>query len=160
MQEASNPGVKKRGNGQGSIVPLDDGRWRAQIIVDTYSVVNASGKLVLRKKTKSRICGTKREANAAISELWREHEEEKNGGRPVGVTPTFRELFDQWDTYYEPLVVPSTMTCYRSAMKYLLTDLGTMRVSDIGIDDLQASLDAIPHGRRTKENAKAACGLI
>ena len=115
---------------------------------------------MLRKKTKSKVCSSRRAAELAIQELQEEYKKEKNGGRPLGVTPTLQELYEMWEEYYEPLVKKCTMTCYRNGFKYILEKLGTKRVSDISIDDLQSALDAIPHGRRTKEDAKTACHLI
>ena len=52
------------------------------------------------------------------------------------------------------------MTGYKNGLRYILKPLGNKHMSDIGIDDLQAYLDAIPHGRRTKEDCKTACGLL
>lgn len=150
---------RQRGNGDGAVIRLPDGRYRALVAVDRYTVWE-DGIPKERRKTRSRVCETKHEANAAIGDLRAEYEMEKNGGRAPGVTPTFQELVDQWEEYYEPLVKPGTMTCYKSALSYILAGLGTERMSRISIDDLQAALDAIPHGRRTKENAKTACNLV
>ena len=152
-------GKKTRGNGQGSITKLDDGRYRAMITVDVYATKDDTGKLVCRRSTRSRICRTKKEAAAALVELRVEYEREKNGGLNRGQTPTLSELYDAWYDYYVDSVGPSTMECYAAAFKHLKS-LHNTRMGDITITDLQSRIDNCPKGKRTRENMKALIGLL
>ena len=51
------------------------------------------------------------------------------------------------------------MGCYKAAVKYF-EPIWSMRINEIDVDDLQECIDDCPHGKRTKENMKALCGLV
>jgi hypothetical protein len=51
------------------------------------------------------------------------------------------------------------MNCYKAAMAYF-KPVWNLPIRDIDIDDLQECMDDCPHGKRTKQNMKAMCGLV
>ena len=159
MNDTKKKGVKLRSNGSGAVNRLADGRYRAVITLDLYADKDENGKFVTRRKTRSRICDTKKAAYQALVDLRVEYEREKNSGRQPGQTPTLAEVYTAWEAWYEPNVSAQTMDCYRAAYKHLEPFHHT-RMSEIGIDALQACLDKIPCGKRTKENTKTLISLL
>jgi len=71
-------GHKRRGNGTGSVRQMWDGRWKAMITTEIYTVPTEHGKILTRKHTKSRIFLTEKEAERGIIQLKEEYE--KMGG--------------------------------------------------------------------------------
>lgn len=70
---------------------------------------------------------------------------------------TFRELYELWLPTYRK--GKSTLNCYKAAFKYFVS-VYDLKIKDIDIEDLQDCMDECPHGKRTKENMKALCGLL
>ena len=70
---------------------------------------------------------------------------------------TFRELYELWLPTYRK--GKSTLNCYKAAFKYFVS-VYDLKLKDIDIEDLQDCMDECPHGKRTKENMKALCGLL
>ena len=70
---------------------------------------------------------------------------------------TFKELYDKWLPTHR--AGKSTIDCYKAAIKYF-APLWHVPVADIDLDDLQECLDECPHGKRTRQNMKAVCGLV
>lgn len=141
------PKVKKRGNGQGTVIQLPSGKYKAIVTVGYFT--DEDGKK--HRQTRSKVCEKKKDAIAAIPSLL-------NGpNKPEKKAITFKALYDSWLPTHRS--GESTMGCYKAAIKYF-KPIWKMQISDIDIDDLQECLDDCPHGRRTKENMKAACGLM
>ena len=135
-------GVKARGNGQGSAIRIRTNCWKA-IAVIGYK----DGKPIRRTKQGF---ATKAEALAYIPTLKRE--------LPKG-TKSIRlgEAYEKW--FATLTCSKSTQTCYSSAFK-MFNELLFINMNDLTIDDLQECLDSSEKGKRTKQNAKIALGLI
>ena len=138
---------KKRGNGQGTVLALPNGRYKAVVTLGYYT--DEKGKR--HRRTRSKTFDRKKDAVAAIPALL------KDPRRAVKKALTFKELFDLWQPTHR--AGKSTMDGYRAAMKHF-SPVWFLRMDELDIDDLQECVDDCPHGRRTKENMKALCGLL
>lgn len=138
---------KKRGNGQGTVVKLPTGRYKAIVVTGYYT--DASGKL--KRHTRSKTFERKKDAVAALPSLL------ADPGQKPKKAITFAELYDIWLPTHR--AGRSTINCYKAAYKHFDAISG-MRMADIDVDDLQECIDACPHGRRTKENMRALVGLM
>lgn len=141
--------VKRRGNGQGSVFKLPNGKYKAFVTVGYYT--DDKGKK--HRKTKSRTFEKKKDAVEALATLGKEAELEKEKKRAI----TFKALYDQW--YPTHTASAQTMGCYSAAIKHF-SDIYTMQIGDVDVDDLQECLDNCPAGRRTRENMRAVLGLM
>lgn len=139
--------TKKRGNGQGSVFKLPNGKYKAMVTVGYY--MDAVGKQ--RRKTHSQVFTTKKEAIAALPRLLSEPVKKQKK------SITFKELYDKWFPTHK--AGKSTMDGYKYAMKYF-EPVWFYPMDDLDIDDLQECLDNCGKGRRTQENMKAVCGLV
>lgn len=138
---------KARGNGQGSVFKLPNGKYKAVVTVGYY--MTADGKK--KRKTHSQVFQTKKEAIAALPRLL--NEPVKKQKKSV----TFKELYDKWHPTHK--AGKSTMDGYKYAMKYF-EPVWFYPMDDLDIDDLQECLDNCGKGKRTQENMKAVCGLV
>lgn len=138
---------KARGNGQGSVFKLPNGKYKAVVTVGYY--INAEG--VRRRKTHSQVFPTKKEAIAALPRLLNEPVKKQKK------TITFKELYDKWLPTHK--AGKSTMDCYKAAVKHF-EPVWFYPMADLDVDDLQECLDNCGKGKRTQENMKALCGLI
>lgn len=136
-----------RGNGQGWITQLASGRYMAQVTLGYYT--DEAGKR--HRKTRSKVFDRKKDAVAAIPRLLEDQKKE------VKKAITFKALADAWLPTHR--AGSSTIACYRAAIKHF-EPVWFVPIRDIDVDDLQECLDDCPHGKRTRENMKAACGLI
>lgn len=134
----------KRGNGTGSVY-RDGNTWTAEI-TKGYRIDGDGKKRVIVRKKGFR---TKKEALESLPTLYNKKEREKN--------PTFRDLYEQWFPTHR--AGKDTMNCYKAAMKYF-REIEFFHILEIEIDDLQECIDECPHGKRTRENMKALCGLM
>ena len=139
--------AKKRGNGQGTVIQLESGKYKAIVTVGYYT--DDSGKR--HRKTRSKVFDRKKDAIASITELQASPKVEAKKAL------TFKAVYDLWLPTHK--AGKSTVACYTAAMKYF-EPLYFSQISEIDIDDLQECIDDCPHGRRTKENMKAVCGLM
>lgn len=137
---------RRRGNGQGSVYQLPNGKYKAVIVTGYY--VDAEGRL--RKRTRSYTTQRKKDAVAALVAL-REAPQERR--RNI----TFQRLFDAWFPTHR--AGKSTLDCYKAAMRYF-SPVWHLPLAEIDVDDLQECIDGCPHGRRTKENMRATAGLM
>ena len=137
--------VKRRGNGQGSVYKMPNGKYKAVRVL--YYFTDDDGNL--RKKTRSAVFQTKKEAVAALPTLKEERQQLKQA--------TLRELYEKWLPQHR--AGKSTIDCYKAAFKYF-SPVYNMKVEDIEIEDLQDCMDECGKGRRTQENMKAAVGLL
>lgn len=153
------------GNGQGCVYKLPNGKWRAEKTLG-YTVEELPDGSVRKRREAVTKSGfrTKNEAIAALPTLTAK-EKAARKLRRTGETETARKgesitlkaLYDQWEPTHDR--GKSTINCYRSGFK-LFAPLWSVPMSDIDIDDLQDCLDESDKGKRTKENARAALGLI
>lgn len=151
-------------NGQGCVSKLPSGKWRAEKTlgykVDPLPPDAPQGtKPHKRRIVVTRHFNTRTEALAALPFLTAADR------KPIGASITARkgekiklkELYDQWEPTHGK--GKSTMNCYRSGFR-LFAPLWFVPMEDLDIDDLQDCLDDSDLGKRTKENAKAALGLV
>lgn len=139
--------TKARGNGQGSVFKLPNGKYKAMVTVGYY--MTADGKR--RRKTRSQVFATKKEAIAALPRLINEPV------RKQKKSITFKELYDKWLPTHR--AGKSTMDCYKAAAKHF-EPIWFYPMEDLDVDDLQECLDNCGKGKRTQENMKALCGLV
>lgn len=135
---------KSRGNGTGSVYK-DGDKWVAEI-TKGYKEVNGKRKRVIVRKRGLR---TKREALECLPALKGQQKREKS--------ITWNALYELWLPTHR--AGKSTIDCYKAAEKYF-SPVEFWKLADIEIDDLQECLDDCPHGKRTRQNMKALCGLM
>lgn len=138
---------KQRGNGQGSVYQLANGKYKAVVVLG-YST-DEKGKR--HKKTRSQVFEKKKDAVNALPGLLADPRKVEQKA------VTFKELYDKWLPTHR--AGKSTLDCYKAAVKYL-EPVWFLRMPDISLDDLQECLDDCPKGKRTKENMRAVVGLI
>lgn len=138
---------RQRGNGQGSVYQLENGKWLA--VAPTVYYKDDQGNK--RKKQRSKTCKTKKEAVAALAELI---------ANPISKKQkriTFKELYDLWLPTHR--AGEDTIGCYKAAIKHL-RPIWFSQIEDIGVDDIQDCLDTCGKGKRTQQNMKAVVGLV
>lgn len=145
-QAKSPDSAKKRGNGQGSVYKLPNGKYKAVAI--QYYYADEAGKK--HKKTRSAVFSTKKDAIAALPEL------KKDKGHKTKQI-TFKALYEKWLPTHR--AGRSTLDCYKAAVRYF-APVHLMRMEDIDIEDLQDCMDECGKGKRTQENMKAVCNLV
>jgi hypothetical protein len=139
-------GPKKRGNGQGTIKALDNGKYMLTVTLGYYT--DEQGKR--HRRTRSRVYGRKKDAVAAVPVLLADPRKE------VKKATTFKQLYDAWLPTHR--AGKSTLGNYKAAMAYF-EPIWHMRISEIDVDDLQECMDETP-GKCTQQNMKAVCGLL
>lgn len=137
---------RKRGNGQGTILELPNGKYQAVVTLGYYT--DEDGKR--HRRTRRQTFARKKDAVAAVPDLLNAKPAEKK-------RVTFKELYDRWLPTHR--AGKSTLDCYKAAIRYF-SPLWHVPVADIDLDDLQECLDECPHGKRTRQNMKAVCGLV
>ena len=137
---------KKRGNGQGTILELPNGKYQAIVTLGYYT--DEDGKR--HRRTRRQTFARKKDAVAAVPDLLNAKPVEKK-------RVTFKELYDRWLPTHR--AGKSTLDCYKAAIRYF-SPLWHVPIADIDLDDLQECLDDCPHGKRTRQNMKAVCGLV
>lgn len=138
---------RQRGNGQGSVYQLENGKWLA--VAPTLYYKDEQGNK--RKKQRSKTCKTKKEAVAALADLI---------ANPISKKQkriTFKELYDLWLPTHR--AGEDTIGCYKAAVKHL-RPIWFSQIEDIGVDDIQDCLDTCGRGKRTQQNMKAVVGLV
>lgn len=141
------PHRSKRGNGQGSVYKLPNGKFKAVVVLGYYQDTDGTK----RRRTRSQVFALKKDAIAALSSL---RESPRKRERK---SMTFWQVFNAWIPTHR--AGKSTMDCYRSAIRYF-GPLYTLPFGEIDVDDLQDCIDDCPKGKRTKENMRAAVGLM
>ncbi len=148
-QEQSKGGVKRRGNGQGSVYK-EGNKWTASRVFGYY--VDEQGKHKPMRTTK-RGFATKKEAMIALASL------ERRNGRKIDEAASFQTIYELWLPQYEPTVSKSTANCYKAAFKYY-RPLYPIPFVDVTIEDLQECMDDCPKGKRTRQLMKVTAGLL
>ena len=147
-QTARNP--KSRGNGQGSVYRLPNGKYKA-LRVQMY--LDQEGKV--KRHTVSRTFARKKDAVEALALL--------DPSRRAAVKEdkkrktTWKQLYDLWLPTHR--AGPDTLGNYKAAIKYF-TPLYHERCADIDVDDLQDCIDDCPRGKSTRRNMRTTAGLI
>ena len=135
---------KKRGNGQGTVYKLPNGKYIAKITVSCTRDENG----VFRQKTKTKTYAKKTDAINALAKLTE---------APVRTVPTLRQLYDKWLPTHK--AGKQTLDCYKAAFKYF-NDIEIYRLDSITIEDYQECIDECGHGRRTQENMRTCLSLM
>lgn len=138
---------RQRGNGQGSVYQLENGKWLA--VAPTLYYKDEHGNK--RKKQPSKTCKTKKEAVAALADLITVPAAKKQK------RITFKELYDLWLPTHR--AGEDTIGCYKAAIKHL-RPVWFSYIEDISVDDFQDCLDTCGRGKRTQQNMKAVVGLV
>lgn len=138
---------KKRGNGQGTVISTKSGKYMALVTLGYFTDENGKR----HRRTRSKVFEKRKDAVAAIPRLLESPKREAKAGM------TFKQLYDAWLPTHR--AGKDTMNCYRAAVKYF-SPVWPLRIAEIDVDDLQECVDDCPHGKRTKENMKALCGLM
>ena len=138
--------TKQRGNGTGSVYKLPNGKYKAVMVLGYYLTPDNQ----LRKRTRSQVFEKKKDAVNALPLLKNPRPKKDNG-------ITFYQLYELWLPTHR--AGRSTLDCYKSAIRYF-SPLFTLPFSEIDVDDLQDCIDDCPKGKRTKENMRAAVGLM
>ena len=134
---------KKRGNGQGCVYRMPNGKWKAEV---TLGYDEVDGKVKRKKATKTGF-ETKKDALAYLPQLQ----------QTVTVTDKsikFKDLYKKWIEGHTAKVTKATIDNYKSAYKYF-EPIYYVEVAKLKTEHLQKCIDNCPHGRRTKENMKA-----
>lgn len=129
---------------------LPSGKYRATVVLGYTCDENG----VKHKKTASKVYALKKDAIAGLPTL-KQAPRKKNAQAKREYT--FRQLYETWLPTHN--ASKSTLDCYKAAFRYF-SDIWEERIPDIDIDDLQECVDNCPHGKRTKQNMKAVCGLV
>lgn len=156
--------TKSRGNGLGTVYKLRSGKWAAVKtvgwIIDPLPPGSPEGTMPHRRRqTVSKQFSTRKDALAALPFLSAADRKPRQGTatQRKKTAVTLKELFDQWYPTHDR--GKSTMNCYRAGFR-LFAPLWNVPMTDLDIEDLQDCLDDASCGRRTKENARTALGLV
>lgn len=141
---------KVRGNGQGSVYKLPNGKY---IAVRTRGYhLDENG---IKRRTKvSKTFTRKRDAVNALPTLGDSKVSMKVEKKAKS---TFKNVYDAWLPTHT--ASRDTLNCYKAAIKYF-SPIWDDLAADIDIDDLQECIDECPKGKATKRNMKTVCGLI
>ena len=153
---------KTRGNGQGSIYKLPNGKWRAERTLG-YEIVPGEERKRRIYVSRSDFT-TKRDAVAYLPLLGTELDTRSTTkaarrARDADKTlTTLKQLYDIWLPTHNNRA-KSTLNCYAAGFA-LFEECWNTPMRDMDIDDLQACLDDCGKGRRTQEDARTALGLV
>lgn len=142
---------KSRGNGQGSVYKLPNGKYKAVKTLGYY--LDEDGKKHRRLATK--VFAKKRDAVNALPTLGIDSTASGKAARKAATT--FKELYDLWFPTHE--AGKDTLGNYKAAIKYFLP-LYHERAADVDIDDLQECINECPRGKSTKKNMRTTVGLM
>lgn len=132
--------TKSRGNGQGSVYKRDKG-WQ---VAYTYGWKDGKPLRITKSGFK-----TKTEALAYIPILI----EDSKGNRSKTKPLSFKALYDDFIPYYTPRIGATTLKTMKSAANWF-SDIYSVLITELTIDDLQDCLDSCPRGKSTRENMK------
>jgi integrase len=122
--------MKRRGNGEGTIVKRADGRYTAAISLG-WKDSRRDRKWVYGK--------TRREVAKQLSK----HTHDRDSGRPVPTSGhTVAQLLNSWLESVKHSVAPRTYEKYESVVRlHLIPNLGKIRLEKLQVDDVQTLLN-------------------
>lgn len=141
------PKTRTRGNGEGTAYRRGK-TWTARVILGWWVDDDCIAHPQIRSKGGFK---TKREALEFIPTL-------RQGPAPE-LDITFQRLYERFIEGHESKVGDSTLAGYRTSYKHFKPVWGR-KFRELGVDDLQACLDAGDKGRRTKELMKVLAGCL
>lgn len=144
--------VKGRGNGEGTVFKLSNGKYRATA---TTFYLDKEG--IKRKKTKSKDFDKKKDAVAFLPTLAAQLAEAPVPTKKRNDNITFYELYEKWLPTHR--AGKSTLDCYKAAFRYY-KPIWHYRIADVDVDDLQECIDNCGKGKRTQQNMRTVCGLV
>ncbi|MBQ2270019.1 MAG: zinc ribbon domain-containing protein, partial [Bacteroidaceae bacterium] len=121
-------GHRKRGNGQGTVIALPNGKYKSVVVTDYYTT--PEGKR--RRHTRCQTFDRRKDAVNAIPTLLADPKKQTKK------TITFKELYDLWLPTHR--AGQSTINCYKAAIRFFEPVWG-IRMADIDVDDLQECID-------------------
>jgi len=153
---------KSRGNGQGSVYQLPNGKYLARKVC---YYLGADGKK--HRATISKRFDRKKDAVAALPSLTRTRPtadaaaEKALEQMPAAVEQrnktTLKDLYDIWLPTHQ--AGASTIGNYKAAFSYF-RPIHHLPAIDIDIEDLQECIDECPCGKSTRRNMRTVAGLI
>ena len=152
---------KARGNGQGSVYRLPNGKWRAERTIG-YEIVPGEERRRRLTVTRSDFT-TKRDAVSFLPLLGTELDTRtttkaaRTARQADKTLTTLKQLYDLWLPTHNR--TKSTLNCYQAGFA-VFSDLWQTPMQELDVDDLQACLDDSGKGRRTQEDARAALNLV
>lgn len=152
-----------RANGQGTVYRLPNGKWRAEKTLgyklEPLPPGSPPGTIPKKKRVAVAVStfATKTDALSALPFLTGAKKRGGDRATRKGESVTLKELYDLWFPTHRK--GKSTMNCYAAGFR-LFSPLWFTPMAEIQIDDLQDCLDDAEQGRRTRENAKTALGLV
>lgn len=147
-QSTRNP--KSRGNGQGSVYRLPNGKYIARRV---QYYLDAEG--VRHKRTNSKTFARKKDAVEALPLL--DPNRRAAVRQDKKAKTTWRQLYDLWLPTHR--AGPDTLGNYKAAIKYF-APLYNERCADVDVDDLQECIDDCPRGKSTRRNMRTTAGLM
>ena len=130
-QEQKKKSVKRKGNGQGTVYQLKNGKWRVDVVLGYY--IGADGKRHTHRAT--RICQKKSDAIAAVVEL---------KSKPVYVKDTSITLSALNEIYTSSKDYDKLSLSQRNKLKYAwdrLEPIAHRKITELTVDDLQNVVD-------------------
>lgn len=122
---------RKRGNAEGSIYKMKDGRWRAAVSTGK----GANGK----PKRKVFTSATRHEVAQQMTDALRDQQ------RGINITPgkqTVAQFLQEWLKTIKSDVAPATYVSYEGVVRlHLITVLGDLRLSKLGVQHVQRLKD-------------------
>lgn len=123
--------VKRKGNGQGTVYQLPNGKWRADVVLGYYT--GADGKRHTRRAT--RTCIKKSDAIAAVVVL---------KAQPAYVKDTSLTLSDLNEIYTSSKDYDKLSDSQRNKLKYAwarLEPIAHRKITELTVDELQTTID-------------------
>lgn len=140
------PSRRVRGNGQGSVYKLPNGKYRAVV---TLGYLDEDG--TAKRVTRSRSDFIRKKD--AVDYLPTLRGEQKRREKAL----TLQQVYNLWFPTHE--AGKSTLACYRAAFNQF-SPLHHMKFKEIEIEDWQECLDDCEHGKRTRQNMKVVVTLL
>jgi integrase len=126
---------RKRGNSEGSVYQMQDGRWRGA--VTTGWKLNAAG-----KKIPARLVITKPTRHEVAEEMTKTLRDQQRG---INIAPgklTVGQFLQDWLTAIKSDVTPSTFVSYENTVRlHLIPAVGDLRLSKFGAPHVQRLKD-------------------
>lgn len=134
--------AKSRGNGQGSVYKLPNGKYAAEVTL---------GYIDGKRKKKTKQFNKKQDAVNYLPLL-------KQTIEPIDKKISFAKLYELFITQHSEKVGKTTIDCYKAAYKHF-EPLHFIKFSDIKTEQLQRCVESVS-GTRTRENMKALGTLM
>ena len=132
---------KKRGNGEGTVFKKPCGTWRVEY-VERYVLVDGKKKRITKTKSGFK---TKKEALEYLAQI-----------KTAKVKSETKKIYELYDIIYErelKELSKDKQSHYRTAFNRI-SDIASMNISELALEDLQAVVDSIDSGFYPKRDVK------